>query len=184
LATLGRWHIFGLPDHLLKPPQQTGFTDTVVILREATIRATSQLSDKVKPLHQVAESNSEASQQLNDRILNNDLLRHLARLQSDQEASIRTNACILVGRLGPTLGYNTKRKVLVPAFTKALKDPFVHARVAGLMGFMATIDCFELEELASKVIPSMSFTLVDTERLVTFGFIEPAFVFAEPFRLG
>jgi SCY1-like protein 1 len=91
----------------------------------------------------------------------------LARLQSDQEASIRTNACILVGRLGPTLGYNTKRKVLVPAFTKALKDPFVHARVAGLMGFMATIDCFEVDELASKVIPSMSFTLVDSEKLVT-----------------
>jgi SCY1-like protein 1 len=104
--------------------------------------------------------------QLSDRILNNDLLRHLARLQSDPEASIRTNACILVGRLGPTLGYNTKRKVLVPAFTKALKDSFVHARVAGLMGLMATIDCFETEELASKVIPSMSFTLVDSEKLV------------------
>lgn len=115
--------------------------------------------------------------------MNNDLLRHLARLQSDQEASIRTNACILVGRLGPTLGYNTKRKVLVPAFTKALKDPFVHARVAGLMGFMATIDCFEVDELASKVIPSMSFTLVDSERLVAFGSIKSAFVFAEMFHL-
>ncbi|KAF9792518.1 ARM repeat-containing protein [Thelephora terrestris] len=131
------------------PYLQTGFTDTVVVLREATIRAISQLSDK-----------------LSDRILNNDLLRHLAKLQSDPEASIRTNACILVGRLGPTLGYNTKRKVLVPAFTKALKDPFLHARVAGLMGFMATIDCFEIDELASKVIPSMSFTLVDPEKLV------------------
>jgi len=60
----------------------------------------------------------------------------------------------------------------VPAFTKALKDPFVHARVAGLMGFMATIDCFEIDELASKVIPSISFTLVDTEKLVTFGIID------------
>jgi SCY1-like protein 1 len=116
---------------------------------------------------------------LSDRILNNDLLRHLARLQSDPESSIRTNACILVGRLGPTLGYNTKRKVLVPAFTKALKDPFVHARVAGLMGFMATIDCFETEELASKVIPSMSFTLVDSEKLVTFGILKAAFIITE-----
>ena len=65
------------------------------------------------------------------------------------------------------MGYNTKRKVLVPAFTKALKDPFVHARVAGLMGFMATIDCFEIDEVASKVIPSISFTLVDSEKSVT-----------------
>lgn len=85
-------------------------------------------------------------------------------MQMDPEPSIRTNTCILLGRLGPTLGYNTKRKVLVPAFSRALKDTFVHARVAGLMAFMATIDCFEVPELASKVIPSMAFTLVDEEK--------------------
>jgi hypothetical protein len=85
-------------------------------------------------------------------------------MQSDPEASIRTNTCILIGRLGPSLGYNSKRKVLVPAFSRALKDPFVHARVAGLMAFMATIDCFEIDELATKVIPNISFTLVDKEK--------------------
>lgn len=87
-------------------------------------------------------------------------------MQSDPEASIRTNTCILLGRLGPTLGYNTKRKVLVPAFSRALKDPFVHCRVAGLMALMATIECFDVEELATKVIPNMSFGLVDKEKLV------------------
>lgn len=87
-------------------------------------------------------------------------------MQMDSEPSIRTNTCILLGRLGPTLGYNTKRKVLVPAFSRALKDSFVHARVAGLMAFMATIDCFEVDELATKVIPNMSFTLVDKEKSV------------------
>lgn len=85
-------------------------------------------------------------------------------MQADQEASIRTNTCILLGRLGPTLGYNTKRKVLVPAFTKALKDPFVHCRVAGLMALMATIECFDMSEIASRVIPNMSFTLIDPEK--------------------
>ena len=84
----------------------------------------------------------------------------------DTEASIRTNTCILIGRLGPSLGYNTKRKVLVPAFSRALKDPFVHARVAGLMAFMATIECFEISELATKVIPNMAFTLIDEEKSV------------------
>lgn len=104
--------------------------------------------------------------QFNERILNNDLLRFLAKMQSDPEASIRTNTCILLGRLGPTLGYNTKRKVLVPAFSRALKDPFVHCRVAGVMALMATIECFDVEELATKVIPNMSFGLVDKEKLV------------------
>ena len=85
-------------------------------------------------------------------------------MQTDPEASIRTNTCILIGRLGPSLGYNTKRKVLVPAFTRAVKDTFVHARVAGLMAFMATIECFEVEELATKVIPNISSSLVDKEK--------------------
>ncbi|KAJ7350311.1 armadillo-type protein [Mycena albidolilacea] len=136
-------------DSKIWPHLQTGFSDTVAIIREATVKSIILIS----PL-------------LSDRILNNDLLRFLAKMQSDPEASIRTNTCILIGRLGPTLGYNTKRKVLVPAFSRALKDVFVHARVAGLMALMATIDCFDVEELATKVIPNMSFALVDKEKLV------------------
>lgn len=131
------------------PNLQTGFTDTVAIIREATVRAIVLLSPK-----------------LSDRILNNDLLRHLARLQSDPEASIRTNTCILIGRLGPSLGYNTKRKVLVPAFSMALRDSFVHARVAGVMAFMATAECFEIEDVASKVVPAILSATLDKEKLV------------------
>ncbi|KAI6026415.1 armadillo-type protein [Pisolithus microcarpus] len=116
------------------PHLQTGFSDTVAIIREATVRAMVLLSPK-----------------LNDRILNNDLLRHLARLQSDPEASIRTNTC-----LDRQLGYNTKRKVLIPAFSRALKDPFVRARVAGLMAFMAT----------RKVIPNVAGATLDKEKMV------------------
>ncbi|KAL4074349.1 armadillo-type protein [Scleroderma yunnanense] len=131
------------------PNLQTGFSDTVAIIREATVRAIGLLSPK-----------------LNDRILNNDLLRHLARLQNDPEDSIRTNTCILIGRLGPTLGYNTKRKVLVPAFSRALKDTFVHARVAGLMAFMATSECYDAEDVAGKVIPPVAQSTLDKEKLV------------------
>ncbi|KAF7375945.1 Protein kinase domain-containing protein [Mycena sanguinolenta] len=136
-------------DSKIWPHLQTGFSDTVAIIREATVKSIILIS----PF-------------LTDRVLNNDLLRFLAKMQSDPEASIRTNTCILIGRLGPSLGYNTKRKVLVPAFSRALKDVFVHARVAGLMALMATTECFEVEELATKVIPNMSFALVDKEKLV------------------
>ncbi|KAL5484849.1 CEX1 [Sanghuangporus weigelae] len=131
------------------PHLQTGFTDTVAVIREATVKSIGLLYPK-----------------FNDRILNNDLLRHLAKMQSDPETAIRTNTCILIGRLGPSLGYNTKKKVLIPAFARALKDSFVHARVAALMAFMATIECFDAEDLASKVIPCISFTLIDKEKLV------------------
>ncbi|KAF8320793.1 hypothetical protein DL93DRAFT_2073508 [Clavulina sp. PMI_390] len=131
------------------PHLQTGFGDTVAVIREATVRSVSVLSSK-----------------LTDRILNNELLKHLAKSQLDTEASIRTNTCILIGRLAPNLSATTQRKVLIPAFSRALKDAFVHARVAGLMALMATIQLYEAEELATKVIPSMSFTLVDKEKLV------------------
>lgn len=65
---------------------------------------------------------------LSDCILNNGLLWHLTRLQSNPKASIRTNTRILIRKLelGPTLSYNAKQKVLVPTFSKALKDRFVH----------------------------------------------------------
>lgn len=105
--------------------------------------------------------------QLSDRVLNNELLRHLAKSQLDSEASIRTNTCILIGRLAPSLTITTQRKVLIPAFSRALKDGFVHARVAGLMSLMATITCYDADDLASKVIPAMSFTLVDKEKCVS-----------------
>ncbi|KDQ15249.1 hypothetical protein BOTBODRAFT_108853 [Botryobasidium botryosum FD-172 SS1] len=131
------------------PHLQTGFGDTVAVIREATVRSIILIAPK-----------------FSDRIMNNDLLRHLAKSQLDPEPSIRTNTCILLGRLAPSLGPNTKRKVLVPAFGRAIKDTFVHARVAGLMALMATVDCYDMDDLAGKVIPTMAFTLMDKEKLV------------------
>ncbi|KLO19476.1 ARM repeat-containing protein [Schizopora paradoxa] len=131
------------------PNLQTGFADTIPAIREATVKSVGLLYPK-----------------FGNRILNNDLLRHLSKMQMDPEASIRTNTCILIGRIASSLGYNTKKKVLIPAFHRGLKDTFVHARVAGLMSFMATIECFDAEDIATKVIPCISFTLIDKEKLV------------------
>ncbi|GMK54624.1 hypothetical protein CspeluHIS016_0112100 [Cutaneotrichosporon spelunceum] len=131
------------------PHLTTGFADTVPVIREATVKAVYPLAGK-----------------LSDRILNNDLLRLLAKMQQDQEASIRTNTCILLGRLAPMLGPTTKRKVLVPAFARSLKDPFVHARVAALMALMATVECYGRDDLAGRVIPNMAHALVDKEKIV------------------
>ncbi|KAB5588327.1 N-terminal kinase-like protein [Ceratobasidium theobromae] len=131
------------------PHLQTGFGDTVAVIREATVRSIILISGK-----------------LSERILNNDLLRHLAKAQLDSEPSIRTNTCILIGRLAPSLGPNTKSKVLVPAFSRAIKDTFVHARVAGLMALMASVECFSGEDIATKVLPAITGTLVDREKLV------------------
>ncbi|KAF8590947.1 ARM repeat-containing protein [Ramaria rubella] len=131
------------------PHLQTGFTDTVAVIREATVRSIILIAPK-----------------LSVRILNNDLLRHLARAQSDTEPSIRTNTAILLGRLAPSLSIISRRKVLVPAFSRALKDSFLHARVAGLMAFMACGELFEPEDVAKGVLPVVAGALIDGQKLV------------------
>ncbi len=126
-----------------------GLGDSVAAIREATLKAILPLAPK-----------------LSDRILNNDLLRILAKAQVDPEATIRTNTTILIGRLAPFLSNNTKRTVLVPAFARALKDSFVHARVAGMMALIATGDSFETDDLAKQVLPAIMPGLVDKEKVV------------------
>lgn len=84
-------------------------------------------------------------------MLNNVLLCHLALLQSDPEVPIRTNSILLIGRLGPALGHNTRRKVIGGACAKALKDTLPPARVAVLIACMACADSFDVEELAERL---------------------------------
>jgi hypothetical protein len=127
----------------------TGFADAVPVIREATVKSVLLVAPK-----------------LTDRILNNDLLRHLAKTQMDPEPGIRTNTCILLGRLSKFLQPATNSKVLIPAFSRAVRDAFVHARIAGLMALMATMECFSKEDLAGRVVPAMSITLVDKEKMV------------------
>ncbi|KAK0568925.1 Nuclear aminoacylation-dependent tRNA export pathway component [Tilletia horrida] len=131
------------------PRLVTGFQDTVPALREATLRSILPLSSK-----------------LSDRILNNELLRYLAKTQIDIEPGIRTNTTVLLGRLSEKLSLNTRRSVLIPAFSRSLKDAFVHARMAGLMALMATADSFEPKDLALQVLPAICPALVDKEKIV------------------
>jgi len=54
----------------------------------------------------------------------------------------------------------------VAAFTRSLRDPFVHARNAALLALGATADVFDEKDCASKVIPAISPSLVDNEKLI------------------
>lgn len=50
----------------------------------------------------------------------------------DTEPPIRANTTILLGNLAPHLGEATQKRVLLNAFTRALKDGFPPARIAGI----------------------------------------------------
>jgi hypothetical protein len=51
--------------------------------------------------------------------------------QIDEEASIRANTTVLLGNVSQYLGEATCKRVLLNAFTRALKDIFPPARIAG-----------------------------------------------------
>jgi len=141
---------------LIWPHLSLGLSDTVPIIREASIRSLSTLA----PL-------------LSDRVKNNDLLRHLAKLQLDPEPSIRTNTCILLAKLAPGLQDGTRKKVLVPAYARACKDAFGWARVAGIEAFLAGVGgkdgkdgtvCFDEKDIAERVVPVVAGCMVDREK--------------------
>ena len=67
-------------------------------------------------------------------------------------------------KIAKNLGVNTRTKVLVAAFTRSLRDPFVHARNAALLALGATADLFSEDDCATKLLPAICPALVDKEK--------------------
>ena len=101
---------------------------------------------------------------LSERVINGELLRHLAKTANDDQPGIRTNTTICLGKIAKSLGVSSRAKVLSAAFSRALRDPFVHARNAALMALAATADMFSEEDCATKMLPAICPSLVDKEK--------------------
>ncbi|RAL65380.1 hypothetical protein DID88_000948 [Monilinia fructigena] len=93
-----------------------GFTDLAPVVREQTVKAVLTIIGK-----------------LSDRTINGELLKYLAKTSNDEQPGIRTNTTICLGKIAKNLGVSTRSKVLIAAFTRSLRDPFVHARNAALL---------------------------------------------------
>ena len=131
------------------PQMVTGFTDVAPLVREQTVKAILTVISK-----------------LADRTVNGELLKHLAKTSNDEQPGIRTNTTICMGKIARNLGTNTRQKVLIAAFTRSLRDPFVHARHAGLLALASTADLFSEEDCAIKILPALCSPLIDKEKLV------------------
>lgn len=127
----------------------TGFTDVAPVVREQTVKAVLTIISK-----------------LSDRTINGELLKYLAKTQNDEQPGIRTNTTICLGKISRNLGVGTRSKVLVAAFTRSLRDPFVHARNAALMALTATADVFNGDDCANRILPALCPSLIDKEKLV------------------
>ncbi|KAK9471672.1 armadillo-type protein [Dipodascopsis tothii] len=131
------------------PDMVTGFTDIAPAVREQSVKAVLVIIPK-----------------LSDRSINNDLLRALAKTQNDEQPGIRTNTTICLGKIANNLGPHTRGRVLTTAFTRSLRDPFVHARNAALMALAATVDVFSADDCCTKILPALCGSLLDKEKMV------------------
>lgn len=131
------------------PAMTSGFTDTAPVVREQTVKAVLAVISK-----------------LSDRVINGELLRYLAKTANDEQPGIRTNTTICLGKIARNLGVGSRAKVLIAAFSRALRDPFVHARNAALLALNATVDVFSEEDCATKVLPALCVSLIDKEKMV------------------
>lgn len=131
------------------PMLVTGFTDTAPVVREQTVKSILIVIGK-----------------LSDRTINGELLRYLAKTANDEQPGIRTNTTICLGNIAKSLGTGSRSKVLIAAFTRSMRDPFVHARGAALMALIATIDYFTEDDCAMKILPCVCACLLDKEKLV------------------
>ncbi|KAL8695300.1 MAG: hypothetical protein Q9218_000199 [Villophora microphyllina] len=150
-------HLPQLIDHLpqkvvndkIFPQMVTGFADVAPLVREQTVKAVLTVITK-----------------LSDRTINGELLKHLAKTSNDEQPGIRTNTTICLGKIARSLGAHTRQKVLVAAFSRSLRDPFMHARNAALLALAATSDLFSEDDCATKLLPALCLLLIDKEKLV------------------
>jgi len=103
---------------------------------------------------------------LSDRTINGELLRYLAKTANDEQPGIRTNTTICLGKIAKNLGTSSRAKVLIAAFGRSLRDPFVHARNASLMALSVTGEYFSDEDCALRIIPAISPLLIDKEKVI------------------
>eukprot|EP00758_Cryptobia_borreli_P004045 Tbor_TRINITY_DN4148_c0_g1::TRINITY_DN4148_c0_g1_i1::g.26557::m.26557/K08876/SCYL1; SCY1-like protein 1 len=91
---------------------------------------------------------------LNERAMINDVPKYIAQLQQDREGPIRTNSTICLSLIAQYLPESIKAKTLVNGFGRMLKDPFIPSKVAAIRSLIATIDCFNLQQIGELLIPA------------------------------
>ncbi|EJS41715.1 YOR112W [Saccharomyces arboricola H-6] len=105
---------------------------------------------------------------LTERQLNNELLRFLAKTQVDPDIDIRTWTVLIISRISTILSttVGNRSNILATAFTKSLKDPQVKPRLAALYGLEKSIELFDVNTIANKILTVIAPGLLDKSSIV------------------
>lgn len=129
------------------PNLKTGFSDKTPQLRELTLKALVAFVPKLDPT-----------------IVDTEVMKFLAKLQKDPQASIRTNTTYCLGKIAPSLRPETQQRVLASAYTRALQDPFPPSRIAGIACLSSSAGMFPGPTVANVVVPAISGRCIDPEK--------------------
>ncbi|VDK44305.1 unnamed protein product [Gongylonema pulchrum] len=84
----------------------------------------------------------------------------------DEQPGIRTNATICLGKIACYIDPSQRQRILINAFTRAFKDPFSPARIAAVVGLIATQQYYSLVEIANRILPALSPMTIDPDSMV------------------
>lgn len=169
------YECFALPD------RQVRFLLLIYLPKVAKKLSSTELSGKIFPRFAQGLADSDPTLRLQtlknipiivphitERQLNNELLRHLAKTQVDQDVDIRTWTVIIITQIATLLSTSSgnRASILATAFTKSLKDPIIKPRLAALYGLKKTIDLFDVTTIANKILTVIAPGLLDKDPLV------------------
>jgi SCY1-like protein 1 len=120
-----------------------GFIDQVPKVRELTVKTLPHIVGKLNSTHMES------------------VIKACIKLQNDPEPAIRTNTTYSIAKMAPSLNAETREKLLLPAFGRAMRDNFPPARVAGLVSCTVTLEYHNGLNCARKLLPSVSPLCVD-----------------------
>lgn len=138
----------------------TGFRDSAPQMREITLKTIPAIVSM-----------------LNSKNLNAKFGGIMMNLLRDPVPGIRVNATILLGILADKFDESTKKKLLLPGFTRALQDPFPHNRAAALKALTSTHKMYEASDACAKILPVVVQRLMDDVHMVR----DPAFACLKQF---
>lgn len=126
------------------PQLTSGFADTDLTMRTETLNSVALVIGKIT-----------------DRQLNNDLLRHLAKLQVDPNPILRISVIETLVSISAKMHGSTRPGILITAFSKGLKDSHIKVRLTCVDAFIATLKYFDAESCCFKVIGALAPAMVD-----------------------
>ncbi|KAJ4462887.1 putative SCY1 protein kinase [Paratrimastix pyriformis] len=106
------------------------------------------------------------------------VLQYFAALQTDAVPGIRTNTTICLGLVAQYIDSPNRAQILLSAFTRAMRDTHAPSRVAAVDALASSMSLYDVEFLATRVIPVNSTMTIDPSRDVREHAIRAAQLYA------